>query len=396
MVYTEENDRELKRLKKLSEFDLNYGQLQEQFKGLVQLAAHVADTDISLVNLIGNHSQWTVSAYGAKLFEMPREDSICQYTIQGDAPMEIPSLDTDERFMDKPYTQGDEGFRYYLGIPLKVDAGVNIGALCVIDKEEKQISGEKKRLLGLIAYEIVNKLEQTIKLDNLQESLNRVQVQRNQLAHDIRGPVGGILGLAKSTETAMPEPEEFKMYMEMIKASAAKVLDLTDDILESWKDRADGQFLTLAQFKKQLEELYTLPALNKQIDLQVIVNPSEAKHPLPRRKLLPITGNLIGNAIKFTPSKGKVLVELDISSRNDQQFLKIGVKDTGTGIPKEKLQQLGRTQLPEDYGTKGEKGYGMGLQLVTDLVNSLQGTLNLDAVEGQGTTVTVTIPIEVK
>ncbi|MBO6534269.1 MAG: GAF domain-containing protein, partial [Muricauda sp.] len=114
MVYTEENDRELKRLKKLSEFDLNYGQLQEQFKGLVQLAAHVADTDISLVNLIGNHSQWTVSAYGAKLFEMPRQDSICQYTIQGDDPMEIPRLDMDERFMDKPYTQGDEGFRYYL------------------------------------------------------------------------------------------------------------------------------------------------------------------------------------------------------------------------------------------------------------------------------------------
>nr|WP_293283223.1 GAF domain-containing sensor histidine kinase [Allomuricauda sp.] len=395
-MYTEENDRELKRLKKLSEFDLNYGQLQEQFKGLVQLAAHVADTDISLVNLIGNHSQWTVSAYGAKLFEMPRQDSICQYTIQGDDPMEIPRLDMDERFMDKPYTQGDEGFRYYLGIPLEVGEGVNIGALCVIDKEEKQISGERKRLLGLIADEIVNKLEQTIKLDHLQESLNRAQVQRNQLAHDIRGPVGGILGLAKSTETAIPEADEFTMYMEMIKAAAAKVLNLTDDILERYKDRSDGNNFTLTEFKKHLEELYALPALNKQINLQVFGNESKAHYMFSRRKLLPITGNLIGNAIKFTPSNGKVLVELDISTRNDQQFLEIMVKDTGKGIPKEKLQQLGRSQLPENHGTRGEKGYGLGLQLVADLVNSLQGTLNLEAVEGQGTTVTVTIPIEVK
>jgi len=389
-------DNELGRIKKLSELDLDYGGLQKEFEGLVHLAAHIAGTDISLVNLIDNHSQWTVSSFGSELFEMEREDSVCQYTIQGDDPMEIARLDTDERFMDKPYTQGDEGFRYYLGIPLKVGTGEKIGALCVIDKEEKQISGGSKKLLGLIADEIVYKLEHKIELDNLQDRLDKANVQRNQLAHDIRGPVGGILGLAGSTENVMPEAGEFKMYMEMIKGSAAKVLDLTDDILERKKQRSRENYLTLPELKNHLEQLYGLSARNKQIDLQVRYTVVNQYQEFSRRKLLPIIGNLIANAIKFTPSNGRIIVDLDILTLDDGKFLEIQVKDTGKGISKEKLQKLGHSQAAEDAGTQGEKGYGLGIQLVSDMVNSLDGKLKLDSYEGKGTTVVVTIPIDLK
>ena len=96
---------EYARIKKLSEFDLDYGDLQKEFQNLVELAAHIAGTNISLINLIDSHSQWTVSSYCYKLFEMDREDSICQYTIQSERSMEIHRLDQDTRFKDKPYVK---------------------------------------------------------------------------------------------------------------------------------------------------------------------------------------------------------------------------------------------------------------------------------------------------
>lgn len=94
--------------------------------------------------------------------------------------MEIQRLDKDTRFKDQPYVKED-GFKYYLGIPLKVETGERIGALCIIDHEEKNISQEKKTLLLLVAEEIVKKLEYKEKLDSLQDQLDRAIVQRNQM-----------------------------------------------------------------------------------------------------------------------------------------------------------------------------------------------------------------------
>jgi len=388
----ERNNIEYQRIKKLSELDLDYRNLQEEFQSLVELAAHIAGTNISLINLIDNHSQWTVSSYSFELFEIDREESICQYTIQSENAMEVQHLDKDTRFKDKPYVKED-GFKYYLGFPLMVETGESIGALCVIDYQEKNISEEKKKLLRLVADEIVKKLENKMKLDVLQDQLDRAIVQRNQIAHDVRGPVGGILGLALSAENEMLEQSEYDLYLEMIKSSAAKLLDLTDDILERQKEQLKENYFTLSEFKKHLEDLYALPALNKKIDFAVVFNKEKNHYSFPRKKLLPIAGNIIANAIKFTEPEGRIAVNLDIIAAKDNVSLLIEVKDNGKGIPKEKLQNLRKTGVLSERGTNDEKGYGLGLQLVIEMVDSIKGMLTIQSEENKGTTVKITIPI---
>lgn len=74
-------EKEMERLLALTDFDLDYSNLQENFKDLTKLAAKVSGTDISLVNLIDSYTQWTVSSHGLLLEQMPREESVCQYTI---------------------------------------------------------------------------------------------------------------------------------------------------------------------------------------------------------------------------------------------------------------------------------------------------------------------------
>ena len=394
MADVEHNRMEYRRIKRLSEFDLDYGNLHEEFKSLVELAAHVAGTEISLINLIDQHSQWSVSRHNLDVFQMDLEYSICQHTIQSDHIMEISHLGRDERFSDRPFVKADDGFRYYLGIPLKVKTGENIGALCVMDHQEKNVSEEKKKLLRLIANEIVEKLENKLNMDELQEALDKATVQRNQLAHDVRGPIGGILGLATSTENVPLEEEEFMHYMQMIKASAAKLLELTDDILERQKAQQKENYFNLSGFKQHLDGLYELPARNKEIRLDIDINQKEDHQKFPRRKLLPIVGNLIANAIKFTPSQGTIRVELDILAKDGKRNLMITVSDNGKGIPKERLENIKKLAWFEDHGTDYEKGYGLGLQLVTEMVEDIHGTLHIDSEEGKGTSVRIVVPLK--
>ncbi len=140
-------------------------------------------------------------------------------------------------------------------------------------------------------------------MDSLQDQLDRAIVQRNQMAHDVRGPVGGLLSLAVSAESETLEQSDFGLYIKMIKSVASKLLDLTDDILERRKEHLKENYFTLSEFKEHLEDLYSLPSLNKKIDFRVVFNHAKNHHSFPRRKLLPISGNIIANAIKFTQPK---------------------------------------------------------------------------------------------
>lgn len=232
-----------------------------------------------------------------------------------------------------------------------------------------------------------------MKLDLLQEQLNKAIVQRNQMAHDVRGPVGGILGLTLSAENETLDDGEFGMYMEMIKSSASKLMDFTDDILDKQKEQQKENYFNLSELKKHLHDLYVLAALNKQIKLEFIYNGTKNHYRFSRRKLLPIVGNLIANSIKFTAPKGKIEVKLDIIQKEESGTLQIEVRDNGKGISKEKLQKLTNSNLGEDKGTSGEKGYGLGIRLVTDMVGSIGGKLDIISEEGKGTTAIVEIPV---
>src|ERR1700761_2911555 len=153
---------EMERIIALSDFDLDYSNLSNNLKDLTRLAAKVAGTDISLINLIDSFTQWTVSSHGLQLDQMPREESVCQYTIVQPEEFEVADLSADERFKDKFYVAGELGLRYYFGVPLRA-SGQHIGALCVLDTVQHSLTPEKVELLKIIADEIVNRL-QTLKV----------------------------------------------------------------------------------------------------------------------------------------------------------------------------------------------------------------------------------------
>jgi signal transduction histidine kinase len=114
--------------------------------------------------------------------------------------------------------------------------------------------------------------------------------------------------------------------------------------------------------------------------------------PFSKNKILQIAGNLISNAIKFTPENGKVTVDLGLVIGQDDKKLQITVKDTGIGLTEEAIQNIQNGTVSSTEGTEGEQGYGFGLSLVKHLLDGMKGSLLIASKPGHGAEFSVRIP----
>ena len=112
-----------------------------------------------------------------------------------------------------------------------------------------------------------------------------------------------------------------------------------------------------------------------------------------KNKLLQITGNLISNAMKFTPNGGNVIADLNLKVEKGQtNNLRIKVSDTGVGLDKAGIDKILAGTATSTDGTGGEPGYGFGLALVKHLVDSLKGKMHIYSEPGQGATFEINLP----
>ncbi|MCC8407636.1 GAF domain-containing sensor histidine kinase [Mucilaginibacter sp. UR6-1] len=390
---------EMERVIELSDYDLDYSSLQDQFKDLTTLAAKIAGTDVSLVNLIDSYTSWTIARHGLPVEQLPREETVCQYTIAGADNFEVSDLTADERFKDKSYVSGAPNLKYYFGVPLRTASGNNLGALCLMDAQTKQLSPEKIEMLKIIAGEIVNRLQVYKTLQELKRNASEAIESKKRVAHDIRGPVGGIIGLARviSEQGDENSMEEVLEFINLIYKSGNSILELADEILSTDISKSAIAAVGVNEFnqlmlKDRLEKLYAPQALNKGIHLTITTNAGTEAVPFSRNKLMQIMGNIISNSIKFTPRGGGVSVSIDLQLGGSLNTLIFTVADNGIGMLPAQVASILMGEGKSTKGTVGEQGYGFGLSLVKHLIDSLNGNLDIASTPGQGSVFTVKIP----
>ncbi|MES2331501.1 MAG: ATP-binding protein [Bacteroidota bacterium] len=391
---------EMDRLLKLSEFDLDYSDVRESLKDLSTLAAKVAGTSISFINLVDVFTQWTISDHGLPLEQMAREDSVCQYTIVTKDSFEVKDLTADDRFKDKFYVTGGPKVTYYFGVPLQTTDGFNIGALCVLDQIGKEISPEKAELLKIIADEIVKRLVSFQAIQQLRDKVQEAKETQRKVAHDIRGPLGGIISLAQiiDDQGKNNEMDQVLQFVHLIHKSGKSLLDLANEILtngklpEAGNSQPEADKFNLLVFKDKLEKLFRPQAIPKDIHFSVNIIGVNESFPISKNKLLQIAGNLISNAIKFTPKQGTITIDLDLTIEKDKKMLCIRVKDSGIGMEQESIDRILSGTSESKDGTAGEQGFGFGLSLVKHLVDDLTGQLFISSEPGSGSVFEVRLP----
>jgi signal transduction histidine kinase len=392
-------ENEIERLEELSRLDLDYYEIEESLGDLTRLAAKIAETEISLVNLIDNYTQWTVSAEGLQLKQMPREESVCQYTILESEHLEIQNLSDDLRFADRDYVQGGLGLRYYYGIPLKSKSGLPVGVLCVLDKRQRSLSAKQKELLSMLAKTVMHRLEMIHKLESKNDKITDLKKLNEKIAHDLRNPVSGMIGVAEliEEEAKQGNVESILELASVIKEGGESAIAMVEDIMkdESANDvEHEKNEYNCSKFCDKLKELYQPQAKAKGVNLDISTSIKSKLITFSRSKLLQIVGNLVSNSVKFTPEGGSVSVELQLNEQvNSDHTLIVSVKDTGVGMEQDKVEQIAQGTAQSTNGTVGENGYGFGLTLVKHLLDEVGGSLDIKSLEHVGTEFTVTIPL---
>ena len=390
-------DNELERITALSEYNLDYNTLSKSFEDLTLLAARFTGTEISLINLLDNYTQWTVAQHGIAIDHMPREESVCQYTIMEELEFEVPNLAADPRFKDFEYVAGGHKLKYYYGVPIVTSGGHNLGALCVLHNAQHELAPDKKDMLRIIAREVVNRLNTFKQVEDLKLEIKKHTDTKRMLAHDIRGPLSGIIGLSQLgfEEGSEGNTSELLDYLRMIHESGKSAIQLLEDILNAEltaSQQSPDNTYNLHTLKDKLTDLFTPRALRKKVAFNINISLDTADQNFPKCQLLQVIGNLISNAIKFTAEGQKVSVNLRLET---EPFLKLHIEiiDSGIGMNEAQIKAVLEGSGKSTTGTNGEIGYGLGLTLVKQIVDNMNGSINIKSTQGLGTTFNIMLPL---
>lgn len=172
---------EEERLQALRSYQILDTPAERAFDELTRLASRICGTPVALVTLIDERRQWFKSRIGLDLPETPREQAFCAHAILDDGPFIVSDAHDDRRFAGNPLVTGAPNVRFYAGIPLQTDEGYKLGTLCVIDHRPRELSGEQREALGVLARQVVALIEMRKLVDNLAVAARRATESSSSL-----------------------------------------------------------------------------------------------------------------------------------------------------------------------------------------------------------------------
>jgi cell cycle sensor histidine kinase DivJ len=218
------------------------------------------------------------------------------------------------------------------------------------------------------------------------------------VSHELRTPLNAIIGFSDMLLHEMfgtfKDPRQ-KEYVGLVRDSGQHLLAVVTSILdvsriESGAYATEPEPFRFREAVEMCQSMMRLHAEAKNIDLQAQIAPDAGEINADRRAVQQILINLVSNAIKFTPDGGDVV----IGAKRIGSRLHFWVRDTGIGIAEEDFANLGKPfmQIQNDY-TRRFEGTGLGLSLVKGLVALHEGTMSVESMPGEGTTVTISFPV---
>jgi signal transduction histidine kinase len=218
-------------------------------------------------------------------------------------------------------------------------------------------------------------------------------------SHELRTPLNSIIGFLHLIKDGLYDTkEEHNEFVEHALESAQHLLMLINDLLdiakiEAGKMTVDSQTVQLAGLFEEARILMQVQALHKGLNLTFdLQDDANLELRADSRRLKQVLVNLIGNAIKFTPSGG---VSVCAAATEEGQWCKITIADTGVGIDEKILSRLGKAFVQGDVDTTHRAGgTGLGLAISRALIELMGGTLTMNSEgHGHGTTVTLRLPL---
>ena len=282
-----------------------------------------------------------------------------------------------------------------LNTPQDLVRGFQVGANDFLTKpfnKEELVMRVMQQISLVAAKRIIEKQN-----SELRATLNNRDKMYSVIAHDLRSPMASIrMVLNLVVASASPETvgEELYTLLDQANRESEEVHDLLDNLLK-WTKSQTGrltvvkQELNLNDIIPGVVEIFDVIAQTKRIKLDYQPLDGDVKVIADNDMLKTIVRNFLSNAIKFSPEDSTI----EIILKEEGDFAKVSVRDHGVGIAADRLGSIfhkGETT----YGTDGEEGSGLGLQLCQDFARKNDGDCTVESIEGQGSTFSVLIPLK--
>ncbi|MEW6775777.1 MAG: HAMP domain-containing sensor histidine kinase [Bdellovibrionota bacterium] len=214
------------------------------------------------------------------------------------------------------------------------------------------------------------------------------------LGHELKTPLNAIIGFSSLLERQIRD-EEILEEVEMISLSAEKLLTLIDDLIDAYKIQAGKLVLhrdlySLNDVIANSVETIRVIADERNIHVRAYLDNTIPEFPFDSKRIQQVMVNLLGNAVKFVPSGGEIIVR----SNRESDRVRVQVADTGEGIPPEVLPRLfQRFQQAPGSEMRDTRSAGLGLALCRDFVEMHGGTIGVTSEHGKGSIFTFTLPL---
>ncbi len=353
---------------------------------------------------------YTLSGASREAFENfghPRPTPIFAPTFYGEGIVRSDDITKDPRYGQvEPYhgmPPGHLPVHSYLAVPVISRTGEVIGGLFFGHDRVGVFGDRAERVVSSIAGWAAVAMDNARLYDAERRARAEAEVANRakseflaNMSHELRTPLNAIGGYADllSAEIRGPITEEQRADLARIKHNQHHLLSLINDILnfaklEAGRVRFDLRDVSMNEALGQLEALISPQVHEKRLRYAYhCCDPSYTAHVDPER-LQQILLNLLSNAVKFTPRGG----EISVTCGATRTMMTVRVRDTGVGIPADKLEQIFEPFVQLDRGQSASNaGTGLGLAISRDLARGMNGDLTVESVIDEGSTFILSLP----
>ena len=278
-----------------------------------------------------------------------------------------------------------------------------------LEQKNEELKKEEKKVKDALEKEMEKDEELKKQQDQLSVALAAAQQANkaktmflNSMSHDIRTPMNAIIGFTALAQTHIDNTEQVQDYLGKISTSSTHLLSLINDILDMSRIESGSVKLDekpvhipdlLHDLRTMIQGLIHARQQNLYIDTQDVKNEDVITDKL---RLNQILINIVGNAIKFTPVGGDIIIHLveKPCSANGYTTYEFTIKDTGIGMSPEFVKHVFDTFSREQSSTvSGIQGTGLGMAITKNIVDMMGGTIEVESEEGKGSKFTVTLTL---
>ena len=295
---------------------------------------------------------------------------------------------------------------WLVAVPLEIEGKANFILSLKLSQDQaeavlKRTSGDSFIILAVstlatlallanhfLFYQKAIRGEQLAEIDKMKDEFISVA------SHELRAPVTALVGYLELLKDKIPKESlaNFDQEFSTLEALTKELDNLINDLLEV--SRIEQGRLKITKEKVRVEvviEEVIKTMLPLAMEKNLILKTSLSETPeieTDTKRLRQILTNLVNNAVKYT-----LYGEITVSTLTENEFIKIGVRDTGIGIPGEEVQKLfGKFHRVQDEKTQEVRGTGLGLWITKKLVETLGGKIYVESIYGTGSSFTFTLP----